>query len=62
MDGFVLTPAQEGGFIAFDPRTGTTTQGETVEDATANLREAVSLYSEVFPSKPDALLLVRPPR
>lgn len=62
MRGFVLTPAQEGGFIAFDPRTGTTAQGETVEDAAGNLSEAVSLYLEMFPSKPDALLLVRPPR
>ena len=35
----VLTPAEEGGFIALNPETGTTTQGETVEEAVANLRE-----------------------
>jgi predicted RNase H-like HicB family nuclease len=42
----VLNPAEEGGYIAFNPETGTTTQGETVEEALANLREAVELYLE----------------
>jgi predicted RNase H-like HicB family nuclease len=45
----VLTPAPEGGFVAFNPETGTTTQGETIEDSVANLREAVELYLEDFP-------------
>ena len=45
----VLTPAEEGGFVAFNPETGTTTQGETVEEAIGNLREAVELYLEVNP-------------
>ncbi len=45
----VLTPAPEGGYIAFNPETGTTTQGETVEEALANLREATELYLEEFP-------------
>jgi predicted RNase H-like HicB family nuclease len=45
----ILTPAEEGGFVAFNPETGTTTQGETVEVALANLREAVQLYLEEFP-------------
>lgn len=45
----VLTPAAEGGFVALNPETGTTTQGETVEDALANLREATELYLEEFP-------------
>jgi predicted RNase H-like HicB family nuclease len=45
----VLTPAEEGGYIALNPETGTTTQGETVEEALANLREATALYLEVFP-------------
>ena len=40
----VLTPAEEGGFVALNPETGTTTQGETVEEAVANLREATALY------------------
>lgn len=45
----VLTPAPEGGYVAFNPETGTTTQGETVEEALTNLREATELYLEEFP-------------
>jgi predicted RNase H-like HicB family nuclease len=45
----VLTPADEGGYIALNPETGTTTQGETVEEAVASLREATALYLEEFP-------------
>jgi predicted RNase H-like HicB family nuclease len=45
----VLTHAEEGGFIALNPETGTTTQGETVEEAIANLREATALYLTEFP-------------
>ncbi len=47
----VLTPAAEGGFVALNPETGTTTQGETVEEALANLREATQLFLEEFPHK-----------
>ena len=45
----VLTPVPEGGYVAFNPETGTTTQGETVEEALASLREATELYLEEFP-------------
>lgn len=45
----VLTPAIEGGFVALNPETGTVSQGETVEEALANLREATELYLEEFP-------------
>ena len=45
----VLTPASEGGYVAYNPETGTTTQGETVEEALANLTEATELYLEEFP-------------
>ena len=45
----VLIPAPEGGFTALNPETGTTTQGESVEEALANLREATELYLEEFP-------------
>ena len=45
----VLTHAEEGGFVALNPETGATTQGETVEDALDNLREATALYLEEFP-------------
>lgn len=47
----ILTPADEGGYVAFNPETGTTTQGETVEEALDNLREAVELYLEDEPMK-----------
>lgn len=45
----VLTHAEEGGFVALNPETGTTTQGETVEEAIANLKEATALYLSEFP-------------
>lgn len=45
----VLTPAPEGGYVAFNPETGTTTQGETVEEALADLREATEPYLQEFP-------------
>jgi predicted RNase H-like HicB family nuclease len=45
----VLRQAEEGGYIAYNPETGTTTQGDTIDDALANLREAVELYLEEFP-------------
>ena len=44
----VLTPAAEGGFTALNPATGCVSQGGTVEEAVANLREAVELYLEEF--------------
>ncbi|MDW7730117.1 MAG: type II toxin-antitoxin system HicB family antitoxin [Bacillota bacterium] len=45
----ILTPASEGGYIASNPETGTTTQGDTIEEALFNLREATELYLEEFP-------------
>lgn len=44
----ILTPAEEGGYVAFNPETGSTTQGETVAEALDNLREAVELFLEEF--------------
>jgi predicted RNase H-like HicB family nuclease len=49
----ILTPAEEGGYVAFNPETGTTTQGESVTEAIANLKEATELYLEEFPIKSD---------
>jgi predicted RNase H-like HicB family nuclease len=46
----VLTKAPEGGYTALNPDTGTSSQGETVEEALLNLREAVELYMEEFPT------------
>lgn len=45
----VLTPAEEGGFVALNPETGTTSQGETIEEAIMNLKEATRLYLEEAP-------------
>ena len=45
----VLIPAEEGGFVAFNPETGTSTKGETIEEALDNLQEATQLYLEEFP-------------
>jgi len=45
----VLIAAPEGGFTALNPETGSATQGETIEEAIANLREATELYLEEFP-------------
>ena len=45
----VLTHAEEGGYVALNPETGTTTQGETVEEAVANLQDATVLYLSEFP-------------
>jgi predicted RNase H-like HicB family nuclease len=45
----VVTEAEEGGYVAFNPETGTTTQGETFDEAMSNLREATELYLEVSP-------------
>jgi predicted RNase H-like HicB family nuclease len=47
----VFTAAPEGGFVAFNPETGTTTQGETIDEALANLKEATELYLEEFPAE-----------
>jgi predicted RNase H-like HicB family nuclease len=46
----LLSPAHEGGYVALDPITGTTSQGATIADALDNLREAVELYCEEFPA------------
>ena len=48
----VLIPAEEGGFVALNPETGTSTQGKSIEEALANLREATELYLEEFPIEP----------
>ena len=54
----VLIPASEGGFVAVNPETGTTTQGGTVEKALANLREATELYLEECPLDPSGAPLL----
>lgn len=36
-------------YVATCPEVGTTSQGTTIDDAVANLREATTLYLEEFP-------------
>ncbi len=45
----ILTPAEEAGYVALNPETGTASQGETIDEALANLKEATELYLEEFP-------------
>jgi len=48
----VIYPASEGKwFVAFNPETGTTTQGRSYDQALKNLREATELYLSEFPLK-----------
>ena len=54
----VLIPSDEGGYVAYNPETGTSTQGDTLEDALANLTEAVELFLEGEPIKAMGAALV----
>ena len=51
----VLT-AEDDGFVSYNPETGVASQGDTIEEALANLKEAVELYLEDQP-----LPMGRPP-
>lgn len=42
---------EEDMYVAKCPEVGTVSQGSTVEEALANLKEATELYLEEFPSK-----------
>lgn len=54
----VLTPDPDGGFVALNPETGTCSQGDTVSEAVANLKEATELYLEEFPLQPSGKSLL----
>ncbi len=41
---------EDGGYVATNPETGTTSQGDTIESALANLVAATALYLEEFPA------------
>lgn len=45
----ILFPAVEGGNIAYNPETGSVSQGQSGEAAVANLRENLELRLEEFP-------------
>lgn len=42
-----LTPAQEGGYVVYCPELDITSEGETVEEALAMIRDAATGYIEV---------------
>lgn len=42
---------EEDMYVAKCPEVGTTSQGSTIEEALANLKEATELYLEEFPLK-----------
>ena len=47
----VVYPDSESDWlVAFNPETGTTTQGKTTEEAVANLKEATELFLGEFPT------------
>ena len=54
----ILTPSDIGGYVAFNPETGSASQGDTFEEAVANLREAVELYLEEFPMKSEGAAII----
>ena len=54
----VLMPDPDGGYVALNPETGTASQGETVEEALANLQEATELYLCEFPLSKSSAPLV----
>ncbi|MCZ2128385.1 MAG: type II toxin-antitoxin system HicB family antitoxin [Anaerolineales bacterium] len=42
---------EDNWYVADCPEAGTVSQGETIEEALANLKEATELYLEEFPLK-----------
>ena len=54
----ILTQDPDGGYVALNPETGTTTQGDNLSEALANLKEATELYLEVFPTPQKAASLM----
>lgn len=51
----VLEPSDEGGFTVYVPSLpGCVSEGETIEDALANIQEAIELYLE--PTEDDLVL------
>ena len=54
MENFVLSAVirkEEDMYVAECPETGTVSQGNTINEALENLREATELYMEEFPVK-----------
>ena len=52
----ILEPSEEGGFTVSVPSLpGCLSEGETMEEALANIREAIEGYLEAFPEELDQL-------
>ena len=49
-----IVQKEEDMYVAKCPEVGTVSQGKTIEEAVANLKEATELYLEEFPLKVDA--------
>ena len=47
-----ITAVPEGGYVAMNPETGTTTQGDSIAEALEYLEEATQLFIEEFPVAP----------
>ena len=56
----VLMPDPAGGYVAHNPETGTTTQGDSVAEALDNLKEATEVFLEEFPMNTVARSLMTP--
>lgn len=41
-----IVTKEDGGFVALNPDTDVASQGDTIDDALANLKEALELYLE----------------
>jgi predicted RNase H-like HicB family nuclease len=52
LTAFIYPDDDSEWLVAHNPETGTTTQGKTVEEALANLKEATELYLSEFPLPP----------
>lgn len=49
LSAFIYPGETNRWLVAYNPETGTTTQGKTVEEALANLKAATELYLEECP-------------
>lgn len=49
---------EENMYVAECPEVGTTSQGKTIEEAVANLKEATILYLEEFPTKKESMPII----
>lgn len=41
-----IVTAEDGGYVALNPDTDVASQGDTIDEALANLKEALTLYFE----------------